>query len=183
MNRVLVIFVTLYFLPSCGSSQDKSSKLRIDKDLHHELFDFMPYGVTGKGDKVFIDSVLVFSGDSTTDIQFISNANIIEINKKHLSFDTCRSYFYYDTLIVELKSINDFSSDKIIVKIRKKEFWTYLVNERVGISISGKPKSLVFKEEIKYKGQEIFGELIVDFPGRKSNQSYVFYGPFRCIVE
>ena len=86
-------------------------------------------------------------------------------------------------MIVELKSINDFSSDKIIVKIRKKEFWTYLVNERVGISISGKPKSLVFKEEIKYKGQEIFGELIVDFPGRKSNQSYVFYGPFRCIVE
>jgi len=172
MKRVLIILSTLLFLQSCGSSQESPIKIRIDKSLHHTLFDFMPYGVIGDAD-----------GDSTADIQYISNANIIEINSKHRRLDTCRSYFNKDTLVIELKGIGNFFHDKIVVKIRKKEFWTFIVNERADITISGISKSLVFKDEITHKGQEIFGELIVAFPNQNPSLSFVFYGPFRCIVE
>jgi hypothetical protein len=172
MKRVLIGLSILFGLLSCRSSQEIPIRIKIDKGLHHTLFDFMPYGVIGEAD-----------GDSTADIQYTSNAKIIEINSKYRRLDTCRSYFNKDTLVIELKAVGNFFHDKIVVKIRKKEFWTYLVNERAGISITGKSKLLVVKEKITHKGQEVFGELIVDFPDSKPNLSYVFYGPFRCIVE
>ena len=171
MKNLLTLICVLFTLVYMGSSQTKPNKFKIDKNLKHNLFDFLPYGVHG-------------DPNSDVETEFVSNALIIEPNNnKHKAFDTCRSYFSKDTLVVEFRSITPFFTDKLILKIKNKNYWSYLVNEGAKIEIIGMPKSLIFKKKIKTKGQEIFGELAADFFSEKLNQTFSYAGPFRCIVE
>ena len=169
MKYILTFICSTFFTVLICYSQDYSAKLKIDKKLNYHLFEFLPYGV---------------HGDPNSDLQqeFVSNADITEPNK-HRAFDTCRSYFQQDTLIIEFGSITPFFTDKLVLKIKNKNYWSYLINEDAGIKIIGQSKSLLFRKKINRKGQEIFGVLTVEFLSENLNKTFLYSGSFRCVVE
>jgi len=152
------------------SAQSNSSKIRIDRNLKHPLFDFLPYGVVG-------------DINSEDDHQYISNAAILEKSNNHKAFDTCHSYFKKDTLIIEFRSLVPFVKDKLKIKVKSKQWSGNLINDVASIDIQGRPKSLIFKDRPKRKGQELFGEISIDFWHDSLARTFSYQGPFRCIIE
>jgi hypothetical protein len=166
----LLLLTTIIF--SCIYAQTKSGKLEIDKNLQHHLFSFLPYGT-----KVYYPE--------DTSIHFISNADIVDLNNNRVRiFDTCRSYFSTDTLVIEYKEIGSFRNGKLILKIKKKIYWVYLADEE-GLKTKETviPQQLTFKKKIKKKGDEIFGELKVEFYSKMAKHTFFLNGPFRCFIE
>lgn len=170
MKYILILF-SLHILVSCTNSKQRDEgELTIDKNLANRFFEELNYGVHGPGINEF-------------NVEFISNADLMDLNHKHYSFDTCRSFFLGNTLIIEFRSITFFLKDKIRLEIRKKYYKGYFIKGSSNKEYVGVPKSLKFKTKINKKGQEILGELAIEFSVPELNLIYSFQGPFKCIVE
>ena len=173
---IIYFLLVLFCFNACSQNRTaisipNSGELDIDKNLEHHLFDFLPYGVRG-------------DPNSGIDIEFVSNALIFNQSSDRVpAFDTCRSFFVLDTLIIEFRYMTPFVTDIIWVKIKSRRFRAYLVNEEGGIEVIGEPKTLILKDKIKRKGQEIFGKLSLDFYDRKQNKTNSYEGAFRCKIE
>lgn len=181
------IIYLLLFLPnliSCSTySQKKTEKLIIDKKLKNKFSRGPHIAVRGGPQRVYIDSVMVYSTDSSTDIEVLINADIQELNWKYLPFDSCNSFFSDDTLMIELRNTFAFVPDKIKVKVINNDYYVYFIKDKENKEFLAIPKSLTFKSRIYKKGQKILGELMFDFLDPETNRKYSFKGPFVCIVE
>lgn len=180
MKSLVLIGCFMHFLGNVGCSQNKYFNVRIDSTLKYPLYDFLPYGSSLDINFGNLDSTNINGSGKGYDI--VSNADLKEFNKKHLTLDTCRSFFSDDTLVIEFGRIRKRSSDKIFIMITEERSWGFLESEEISI-VSAELKSLAFKYEVNKRGDEIYGELIIDIPDKNGNLKYAFRGPFRCIIE
>jgi len=172
----LSILILLFCLNACSSySQNKPGRIIIDKKLESRFFENPPIRAQEGSLKVYTDSILVESNDSINNWSIVINSSVKEVRKTFPLFDSCKSFFYGDTLIIEFKDISQFTMDKIRVKIINETYYPFYIKENEEHMAT--PISLKFRNKITKKGEEINGELEIDF------QEYSFKGPFRCVVE
>lgn len=169
---------------SCSShSQPQEAVLKIDKTLKNKFSDGPANGTHGGANKIYIDSVLVFSNDSSVNIEDFINADIKDLNGNHFPFDTCKCSFKNDTLLIELTEIASISPDKIKIRAVGKVFSIHFVIDNDTDEIPTVQRSLVINKQVYKNGQQILGEIMFQVKNTKNNKKYSFLGPFTCIVE
>lgn len=161
---------------------EKIGKVIIDEKLENEFFKNPPILAQEGTDTLYMDSVLV-SIDNVKDPEVIINAYIRDSKGNHLSFYTCKSFFSKDTLVVEFKTILNATYEKLKLKIISDKYYVSIIRDGGNKEYMTTPKSLKLREKIDKEGQEIFGELEIEFKDPENNLQYYFEGPFRCIVE
>jgi hypothetical protein len=182
--KYIIILLTAFNLNNCSIySQKKHGKLIIDDRLTNYFFENPPILAQEGSYKVYRDSILIDSNYYDTSWNVVINADINEISGKHYSFDSCNSFFLNDTLVVEFKAISKFLKNKIRIKIIKEKFYASFISGYDKKEFEAIPLSLKFKKKIEKKGQEIFGELTIEFRDPETNYLYNFKGPFICMVE
>lgn len=186
--KLLIFFTLLLGCENKSNNQEinmseDSLKLVIKKGLSNKFSEGALYASYGGADKTYINDTLVDSTAESANDEKLYNADIKELRGGHLPFDSCRSFFSGDTLLIEFKEINAFPpSDKIKVKVINADWYVYFVksNNEENLAL---PKSLVFKESVKKRGQEILGELAFTLLDSTNKRVYLFRGPFVCKVE
>ena len=154
----------IWFHFGFAQSQNEPGKLIIDKKIEKKFFKKPPIRV-----------------GSTI------NSYIKDVNRAFPLFDTCRSYFSRDTLIIEFTDIMSFyrnspnSRNRLKLKIINSKYYPFYIKENKVYEAT--PVSLKFRKRIKRKGQEIIGELEIDFQEPNTNFFQSLKGPFRCTVE
>ena len=181
-----VFFVlTLFVLSSCAtySQKKKLGKLVIDENLENDFFTNPPILAKEGSTQIYIDSVLVDSNslELYDDIQI--NAHIRDVNRLHYTFDFCNSFFSGDTLVVEFKAISKILINKIKLKILGDNFFAYYIEGEEKNEFLATPKYLIFRKKIDKPGQEIFGEMEIEFLHPETKRKSLFKGPFMCMVE
>ena len=109
------------------------------------------------------------------------NSYIREPLKSIPLFDTCRCFKTDDSLVMEFKELLSSNSDTIKIKIFNNTYNAYYI--RRGINYPAVSGSLKFHDKAHAKGQEIFGELGLEFVQNDQNSTRFFKGPFRCTIE
>ena len=180
MKSLFFIFSFFCFIGCSNHTQEKQGKVIIDKKLKNDFFEESYIGYQGGPTKTYINSVLVDSSDNYGE-EIWYNANIRDSD--HHSFNSCNSFFWGDTLIVEFKGTIGFSEDRLRIKIINNEFFASYIKDNSDKEYVVIPKSLKLREKINKKGQEIFGELEIEFHDPETNHQYAFKGPFMCVVE
>jgi hypothetical protein len=176
------ILLFLFSLNACSSySQKQTGRIIIDKELEARFFENPPMRAQEGSLRVYTDSILVESNDSINNWDIVINSYIKEINRTFPMFDSCKSFFYRDTLIIEFKDVSKFILDKIKIKVINDTYTPFYI--KGNDEYIATPISLKFKNKIEKKGQEIIGELEIDFQQPNTNLFQSFKGPFRCIVE
>lgn len=110
------------------------------------------------------------------------NSYLRDTGKSRPLFDTCRCVFKSDdTLVMEFKSLQGPKSDTIKIKVVDDKYSAYYI--KTGIHYPAVSGSLKFHHKADQKGQEIFGELGLEFIQDEQNTTRFFKGPFRCAIE
>ena len=152
------VLILIWFHFGFAQPQNEPGKLIIDKKLEKKFFKKPPIRV-----------------GSTI------NSYIKDVNRAFPLFDTCRSYFLKDTLIIEFTDITSFYRNRLKLKIINSKYYPYYIKENKEYEAT--PVSLKFRKRIKRKGQEIIGELEIDFQEPNTSFFQSLKGPFRCTVE
>ena len=180
--KYLFIVLLIFNLNSCSSySQKETGRIIIDKELESRFFENPPIRAQEGFLRVYTDSILVESNDSINNWGIVINSHIKEINRTFPLFDSCKSFFNGDTLIIEFKDISKFILDKIRIKVIKNRYYPFYIKGNEEYMAT--PISLKFRNKIERKGQEIIGELEIDFQQSNTNLLQSFKGPFSCVVE
>jgi hypothetical protein len=178
MKRILILYSLFSFIHCSSNAQKNSGILIIDKYLSHHLFEELIIQAGSGYDKMYIDSVLVYS-DSSDNGNILINADISRNDFPY--FDTCKSFYSRDTLMIEFTNISKmFYDEKILIKLYKDKYLAFFIGEKEYTVV---PEYLKFKNPINKKGQEIFGELSFKLEDKDGNLKYALKGPFRCIVK
>src|SRR5688572_28099942 len=162
MKFILVLLMVLNLSACSLYSQKKFGKVIIDEKLENEFFESPPILAQEGTDTLYIDSVLVYT-DSVKDPEVIINAYIRDSKGNHLSFYTCKSFFSRDTLIVEFMTILNAMYEKLKLKIISDKYYASIIRDGGNKEYMATPKSLKLREKIDKEGQEIFGELEIEF--------------------
>jgi hypothetical protein len=171
----------LFNLFACSTrSQTPHGIIVIDSSLNLPFFENPPVRSQEGTITVYKDSQL-FEYDSINNLDVVINSYIKNKDKDMLMFDSCESYISGDSLIIEYKNLTKILKDKIKIKIIGNEYFPYYIKDN--IEYPAIPVSLKFREKFERKGQEIFGELEMDFLEPNTNIKKSFKGPFVCVVE
>ena len=110
------------------------------------------------------------------------NSYIRDTVKSLPLFDTCNCLLKSDdSLVMEFKSLLGFKSDTIKIKVVNDKYSAYYI--KTGVHYPAVSGSLKFHHKPHQKGQEIYGELGLEFIQDEKNSTRFFKGPFRCTIE
>jgi len=170
MKYIFVFFIIINFNACKSQSQTKANILR-------------EFGT------VIIDPSIKKSFFKKPPMRWESNVGQVRINsyirdsvKSRPLFDTCRCLFKSDdTLVMEFKDLLSFNPDTIKIKVVNKTYSA--IYKKGGTNYPAVSGSLKFHKKPHSKGQEIFGELGLEFIQNDQNSTRFFKGPFRCTIE
>ena len=172
----------LFNLIACSShSQLNQGIIVIDKSLNLPFFENPPIRAQEGTIKVWDDSGMLIRDDTINNEDVVINCYIKNKDKDMLMFDSCESHISGDSLIIEFKDLSKTFTHRIKVKIIGDKYYPYYIKNI--IEYPAAPVSLKFREKFERKGQEIFGELEIDFQEPNTNIKKSFKGPFVCVVE
>lgn len=157
-----------------------NGRIVVDASLNLPFFTNPPIRAQEVTLKVYKDSQLV-EYDSINDGDVVINCYIKNKDKDMLMFDSCESHISGDSLIIEFKDLSKILPHRIKVKVIGDKYYSYYIINN--IEYPATPVSMKFREKFETKGQEIFGELEIDFQEPNTNIKRSFKGPFVCVVE
>ena len=181
MKYFIIFFFSLGLINCSVKSQEASNKLIIDAKLSNALFNNTSYIQEGYN-KSYIDSVLIDSS-SVSETETFLNAKIRDLKGKHFPFDTCRSFYSSDTLMIEIRNTFITPSDRILIKLIRDDVSTYFITATGDRLFEAGTNRLVFKKAVKKKGDVIFGKLEVEFKNAKADSLFSYQGAFMCSIE
>ena len=182
--KILAIIVIVSFLSYCSNKKnpDGATKLIIDKSLPESDFERFDYYSGESVIKTYQDSTLV-QIDSSND-RIPMNADIYDsVRESRYNYSTCKAFFRENKLIVDFINPGPLLYDsRLRLEINDDYYNSYFMIGPKLESYLGKPRYVKFKKKAKKVGQEIMGELAIDFIVHDTTTLH-FKGRFKCVIE
>lgn len=170
MIKLIIILFIIISLNTCRSrtipkaTVSEFGYITIDPSLKKKFFKFPPQRIQSDKGVVKI------------------NSYIRDTIKGLPLFDTCRCILSReDTLVMEFKPLIGAIHDSIIIKVFNDRYTA--IYSKWGLIYPAVSGSLSFNDKPQKQGQEIFGELGIEFVQDPQKSTGFFRGPFRCTIE
>lgn len=183
MKGFFLVHFLIYLFSCATHSQGGGKEFIVNEKLKNKFSDGPLPGVRGGPDRVYLNGVLVDSTYIKSDIHFVYNASIRDINGNHLPFDTCTSFFDGDTLMFVFKEMNEPSSDKIEVRIINKTYSIIFTLNNSNEGIIASNESLILNSDLGIRKRVVLGDIAFLVNDKVNNKQYSFKGSFICKVE